>query len=166
MEKIGKFGWENVPHPSYISDLASSDNHFLLMRWNRCDSNTTRRSMTSGKQYAMIFGQLTDFYHKGIFKLPKYYEFVRAAYIVYFIWNTFTVDHRHGLGNIVTSQPAGQGSIPGRVNFLVEGFPGFSLSRKSKVMKFGPHLSPFIIWLSYIVYERRRSLTLAVAGPT
>ena len=44
-------------------------------------------------------------------------------------------------GNIVTSQAAGPGSIPGRVSFLVEVFPGFSLRH---VGKFGPHSSPFI----------------------
>ena len=61
-------------------------------------------------------------------------------------------------GNIVNSHPAGPGSIPGWVSFLVEVFPGFSLNRKTNVTKFGPHSIPVIIWPSYII----RPLTATV----
>ena len=52
--------------------------------------------------------------------------------------------------NIVISLAAGPGLNSGRVNFLVEVFPGFSLNRKTKIRKFEPHSSPVIIWTSYI----------------
>ena len=64
--------------------------------------------------------------------------------------STSVIDHRWWWrGNIVTSHAAGPGLIPGRVNFLVEVFPGFSLNPKTDVRKFGSHSSPVIIWPSY-----------------
>ena len=67
---------------------------------------------------------------------------------------TFQQLHRPPLwirGNVVASYPADSGSIPGRVNFLVEVFSGFSLNRKTNVRKFGPHSSPVIIWPPHII---------------
>ena len=55
------------------------------------------------------------------------------------------------MGNIVTSHAAGNGSIPGRMNFLVDVFPGFSLNRKTDVRKLGSNSSPVILWPSYII---------------
>ena len=52
-------------------------------------------------------------------------------------------------GDILTSHAADPGSIPGRVNFLVEVFPGFSLNHKTNVRKFGPNSSSVNIWPSY-----------------
>ena len=80
---------------------------------------------------------------------------------------------RCGLGvNIVTPHAAGPGSILGRINFLVEVFPGLSLNHKTNVRKFVPHSSPVIICrhIAYnpnhisSVYWRRRSLAIAVVG--
>ena len=69
-------------------------------------------------------------------------------------------------GNIATSQAAGPGSIPGRVNFLFDVFSGFSLNRLTNVRKFGPHHMAIIYHPNYMspVYGRRRSLTLAIVG--
>ena len=58
---------------------------------------------------------------------------------------TIWFDHRCGLrGNIVTSQPAGPGSIPCRVNFLIEVFSRVFPGPKTNVRIFGPHSSPVV----------------------
>ena len=50
--------------------------------------------------------------------------------------------------NHIASYAAGPGSIPGRVNFLVQVFPEVFLNIKTNVRQCGPHSSPGIIWLS------------------
>ena len=71
------------------------------------------------------------------------------------------------LNQIVASYPAGPGSIPGRVNFLVEVFLDFFLNCKTNLKKCRPHSSPGITWPSLpskpysSVYGRRRSPTLS-----
>ena len=62
-------------------------------------------------------------------------------------------------GDIVTSHAAGQGSIPCRVNFLVEIFSESFSNCKTNVRKFGPHSSPAIIWPSDII--RLRTVTVS-----
>ena len=62
--------------------------------------------------------------------------------------NSFCMDH---YSSIDASLAENSGSIPGRVNFLVDIFPGFSLNRKTNIRKFGPHSSPVITWPSYVI---------------
>ena len=78
------------------------------------------------------------------------------AYLLKFHENYHNVECNESImhwprGNIVTSHAAGLGSIPYRLSFLVEGFPGFSLNCKTNVGKFKPYSFPCIIWPSYII---------------
>ena len=67
------------------------------------------------------------------------------------------------VATINSSHATGPGSIHGRINFLVEVFPGFSLNRKTNVREFRLHSSPVIIWTSsskpYIIYLRTATVS-------
>jgi histone-lysine N-methyltransferase SETMAR len=70
-EKIEKMGWEILPHPPYIPDLAPSDYHLVgfvknQMRGQNYEKNEALQ--TAVRQCLRAAG--TEFYRKGIFKLP------------------------------------------------------------------------------------------------
>jgi len=74
-EAITKMGWEVLPHPSYSPDLASSDYHIFgfvkdQLRGQRYE--TTEAIQKAVRQCLRMAG--TEFYRRGIFKLPERWE--------------------------------------------------------------------------------------------
>jgi len=75
LEKIENMGWEVLPHPLYSPDLAPSDYHFFgfvknQMRGQHYETNEALQ--TAVRQCLWAAG--TEFYRKGIFKLPERWE--------------------------------------------------------------------------------------------
>ena len=72
LEKIEKMGWEVLPHPPYSPDLAPSDYHLFGFVKNQMRSHhyeTNEALQTAVCQCLQAAG--TEFYRKGIFKLPE-----------------------------------------------------------------------------------------------
>jgi len=74
-EAIAKMGWEVLPHPSYSPDLAPSDYHLFgfvkdQLRGQRYE--TTEAIQKAVRQCLRMAG--TEFYRRGIFKLPERWE--------------------------------------------------------------------------------------------
>ena len=74
LEKIDSMGWEVLPHPPYSPDLEPSDYHLWFCE--ESDARPTIRKnealQTAARQCLQAAG--TEFYHKGIFKLPEQWE--------------------------------------------------------------------------------------------
>jgi hypothetical protein len=74
-EEIQRFGWEVLPHPPYSPDLAPSDYYLFRfvndqMRGHRYESNEDIKQAV--RQCIRAAG--TEFFRKGIFKLPERWE--------------------------------------------------------------------------------------------
>ena len=74
-EAIAKMGWEVLPHPSYSPDVAPSDYHLFgfvkdQLRGQRYE--TTEAIQKAVHQCLRMAG--TEFYCRGIFKLPECWE--------------------------------------------------------------------------------------------
>jgi len=74
-EAIAKMGWEVLPHPSYSPDLTPSDYHLFgfvkdQLRGQRYE--TTGAIQKAVRQCLRMAG--TEFYRRGIFKLPERWE--------------------------------------------------------------------------------------------
>ena len=74
-EAIAKMGWEVLPHPSYSPDLAPSDYHLFgfvkdQLRGQRYE--TMEAIQKAVRQCLRMAG--TEFYRRGIFKLPERWE--------------------------------------------------------------------------------------------
>ena len=75
MEKTENMGWEVLPRPPYSPDLAPSDYHFFGFVKNQMQGQhyvTNEALQTAVHQCLRAAG--TDFYRKGIFKLPERWE--------------------------------------------------------------------------------------------
>jgi len=75
LEAIAKIGWEVLSHPSYSPDLAPSDYHLFgfvkdQLRGQRYE--TTEAIQKAVCQCLRMAG--TEFYRRGIFKLPERLE--------------------------------------------------------------------------------------------
>ena len=72
LEKIEKMGWEVLPHLPYSPDLAPSDYHLFGFvkdqTWGH-HYETNEALQTAVRQCLWAAG--TEFYRKGIFKLPE-----------------------------------------------------------------------------------------------
>jgi len=69
---IAKMGWEVLPHPSYSPDLAPSDYHlfgFVKDQLRGQHYETTEAIQKAVCQCLWMAG--TEFYRRGIFKLPE-----------------------------------------------------------------------------------------------
>jgi len=74
-EAIAKLGWEVLPHPFYSPDLAPSDYHlfgFVKDQLHGQHYETTEAIQKSVCQCLRMAG--TEFYRRGIFKLPERWE--------------------------------------------------------------------------------------------
>jgi len=74
-EAIAKMGWEVLPHPSYSPDLAPSDCHlfgFVKDQLHGRRYETTEAIQQAVRQCLRMAG--TEFYRRGIFKLPERWE--------------------------------------------------------------------------------------------
>ena len=74
-EAIAKMGWEVLPHPSYSPDLAPSDYHlfgFVKDQLRGQCYETTAAIQKAVLQCLRMAG--TEFYRRGIFKLPERWE--------------------------------------------------------------------------------------------
>jgi hypothetical protein len=74
-EAIAKMGWEVLPHPSYSPDLAPSDYHLfgcvkVQLRGVRFETREAIQKVLH--QCLRMAG--TEFYRRGIFKLPERWE--------------------------------------------------------------------------------------------
>jgi len=70
---IAKMGWEVLPHPSYSPDLAPSDYHlfgFVKDQLHGQHYETMEAIQKALHQCLRMAG--TEFYRKGIFKLPEH----------------------------------------------------------------------------------------------
>jgi len=68
-------GWEVLLHPSYSPDLAPSDYHllgFVKDQLRRQGYETTEAIQKAVRQCLRMAG--TEFYRRGIFKLPERWE--------------------------------------------------------------------------------------------
>ena len=68
-------GWEVLPHPSYSPDLAPSDYHlfgFVKDQLAGQHYETTEAIQKAVRQCLQMAG--TEFYRRGIFKLPECWE--------------------------------------------------------------------------------------------
>jgi len=74
-EAIAKMGWEVLPHPSYSPDLAPSD--YCLFGFVKDQLCGQRYDTTEAIQKAVcqcLWMAGTEFYRRGIFKLPERWE--------------------------------------------------------------------------------------------
>ena len=73
-EAIAKMGWEVLPHPSYSPDLAPFDYHLFgfVKDQLRGQHETTEAIQKAVRQCLRMAG--TEFYRRGIFKLPERWE--------------------------------------------------------------------------------------------
>ena len=74
-ETIANMGWEVLPHPSYSPDLAPSDYHlfgFVKDQLRGQCYETKETIQKAVRQCLRIAG--TEFYRRGIFKLPERWE--------------------------------------------------------------------------------------------
>jgi len=74
-EAIAKMGWEVLPHPSYSPDLATSKYHlfgFVKDRLRGQHYETKEAIQKAVRQCLWKAG--TEFYRRGIFKLPEHWE--------------------------------------------------------------------------------------------
>ena len=74
-EAMAKMGWEDLPHPSYSPDLTPSDYHLLGFVKDQLLGRryeTTEAIWKAVRQRLRMTG--TEFYHRGIFKLPERWE--------------------------------------------------------------------------------------------
>jgi len=74
-EAIAKMGWEVHPHPSYSPNLAPSDYHlfgFVKDQLRGQRYGTTEAIQKAVRQCLRTAG--TEFYRRGIFKLPESWE--------------------------------------------------------------------------------------------
>ena len=74
-EAIAKMGWEVLPHPSYSPDLAPSDYHLFRFMKDQLHGQryeTTEAIQKAVRQCLRMAG--TEFYRRGIFKLPERWE--------------------------------------------------------------------------------------------
>jgi len=74
-EAIAKMGWEVLPHPSYSPDLAPSDYH--LLGFVKDQLHGQRYETMEAIQKALcpcLWMAGTEFYRRGIFKLPERWE--------------------------------------------------------------------------------------------
>ena len=74
-KQLQRWGGEVLPHPSYSTDLAPSDYHLFgfvkdQLRGQRYE--TTEAIQTAVRQCLRMAG--TEFYRRGIFKLPERWE--------------------------------------------------------------------------------------------
>jgi len=72
---IAKMGWEVLPHPSYSPDLAPSDYHLFgfvkdQLRGQRYETTEAIRKAV----HQCLRMARTEFYRRGIFKLPECWE--------------------------------------------------------------------------------------------
>ena len=68
-------GWEVLPHPSYSPDLAPSDYHlfgFVKDQLRGQSYETMEAIQKAVRQCLRMAG--TEFYRRGIFKLPEHWE--------------------------------------------------------------------------------------------
>jgi len=68
-------GWEGLPHPPYSPDLAPSNYYlfdFLKNQMRGQHYETSEALQTAVRQCLQAAG--TEFYRKGIFKLPEQWE--------------------------------------------------------------------------------------------
>ena len=75
LEKNENMGWEVLPHPPYSPDLAPSDYHlfgFVKNQMRGQHYETKEALQTAVRQCLRAAG--TEFYRKGIFKLPEWWE--------------------------------------------------------------------------------------------
>ena len=75
LEKIENMGWEILLHPPYSPDLAPSDYHLFGFVQNQMRGQyyeTNEALQTAVCQCLRAAG--TEFYRKGIFKLPERWE--------------------------------------------------------------------------------------------
>ena len=75
LEKIENMRWEVLPHPPYSPDLAPSDYHlfgFVKNQMRGQHYKTNEALQTAVRQCLWATG--TEFYCKGIFKLPERWE--------------------------------------------------------------------------------------------
>ena len=75
LEKIENVGWEVLPHPPYSPDLAPSDYHFFdfvknQMRGQHYETNEALQTAVC----QCLWAAGTEFYRKGIFRLPERWE--------------------------------------------------------------------------------------------
>jgi len=75
LEAIAKMGWDVLPHPSYSPVLAPSDYHLFgfmkdQLRGQRYE--TTEAIQKAVRRCLRMAG--TEFYRRGIFKLPERWE--------------------------------------------------------------------------------------------
>jgi len=75
-EAIAKMGWEVLPHPSYSPDLAPSDYHLFGFVKDQLRGHhykeSTEAIQKAVRQCLRMAG--TEFYRRGIFKLPERWE--------------------------------------------------------------------------------------------
>jgi hypothetical protein len=74
-EAIAKMGWEVLPHPSYSPDLAPSDYHPFVFVKNQLRGQCfeTREAIQKAVHQCLRMAG-TEFYRRGIFKLPERWE--------------------------------------------------------------------------------------------
>jgi hypothetical protein len=74
LKAIAKMGWEVLPHPSNSPDLAPSDYHlFRFVKDQLRGRFETREAIQKAvRQCLRMTG--TEFYRRGIFKLPEHWE--------------------------------------------------------------------------------------------
>jgi len=75
LEKIENMGWEVLPHHPYSPDLAPSDYHLFgfvknQMRGQHYETNEALQTAV----HQCLRAARTEFYRKGIFKLPERWE--------------------------------------------------------------------------------------------
>ena len=74
-EAISKMGWEGLPHPSNSSDLAPSDYHLFGFEKDqlRAQRYETMEAIQKAVRHCLQMPG-TEFYRRGIFKLPVRWE--------------------------------------------------------------------------------------------
>jgi hypothetical protein len=75
LEKTENMEWEVLPHPPYSPDLAPSNYHLFGFVKNQMQGQcykTNETHQTAVRQCLRAAGM--EFYHKGIFKLPAWWE--------------------------------------------------------------------------------------------
>jgi len=75
LEKIENMGWEVLPHPPYIPNLAPSHYHLFGFVKNQIRGQhyeMNKALQTAVRQCLRAAGM--EFYRKGIFKLPEQWE--------------------------------------------------------------------------------------------
>ena len=65
-------GWEVIPHPPYSPDLAPSDYHFGFVKNQMRDQHYETKESLQTAVHQSAAG--TEFYRKGIFKLPERWD--------------------------------------------------------------------------------------------